>query len=107
VLHPAFRKFKLSTDPKDYVVVARATVPALPLTCIESRYVASLVYHQALASRLLRPVYFDFDQDIIFGDVNTISAREMNSEEMEKTATKTFFKPGKDGVFLPTSGNVR
>ncbi|KAN0099374.1 hypothetical protein V8E51_013149 [Hyaloscypha variabilis] len=82
-LNPAY-----NPDP-DYVkyeqcdVVAKPAVPALLHACHEARIVALQVYKQAFASRLRDAIYFDFNQDILFGDDNVISAFFAKGEKVE------------------------
>jgi hypothetical protein len=61
-----------SKNHKCYGIAAKQIVPVMLHTCREARDVASKVYHQAFAARLRNPVYFDFNQDILFGDSNTM-----------------------------------
>jgi len=64
-------------------VVAKSAVPALLHACHEARIVALQVYKQAFASRLRDAVYFDFNQDILFGKYNVISAFSAKGEKVE------------------------
>jgi len=63
--------------------LAKSTVPALLHACHEARIVALQVYKQAFASRLRDAVYFDFNQDILFGDDNVVSAFSAKGERVE------------------------
>ena len=82
ILHPSNKTCTFTATPEDYVIVARATIPALLHTCLEARDVALADYQQAFARRLLNPVYFDFEQDIIVGCPNTIVAFSVKDSEL-------------------------
>lgn len=57
-----------------YAIHATSTIPSIIQTNVEGREAALKVYELAFPTQLLHPVYFDFNQDTIHLDANTLIA---------------------------------
>lgn len=57
-----------------YAIHATSTIPSILQTNVEARQATLKVYELAFPTQLLHPVYFDFNQDTIHLDANTLIA---------------------------------